>query len=535
MARSRVSGFEGTGSLLRLALRRDRVLLPAWTGVFLLTASGSAGATVGLYPTIASRVQASDAINNTPALVALYGRVLDPTSLGALCTVKMVSFGAAMVALFTIIVTVRHSRAEEETGRSELLGATVVGRRAPLTAALLVATIASVLVGVASAIGLVGAGLPAAGSFAFGAAWAGVGIAFAGVAAVAAQVARAARNATGLSVGFLALAYVVRAAGDANEHLHALTWISPLGWGHRMAAFSANRWPVLLLFGAFAAATVLVAYELGARRDVGAGMFADRRGPPRAAPLLRSGLGLAWRLERGALFAWTAGFAFGGALLGSIAGEVGSITGSKASRQYIQRLGGQHSLTNAYLAAVLGILGLIAAAYGVRAASRIRSDEIAGRAEAELATGVGRVRWATGYLIVAVAGTTVLALTAGIAAGVARGIQTHHVHDAFGVVGGALVQLPAVWVVVGILVAAYGVGARYAIAGWFALTIFFVLGEIGAVFNLPRRVLDVSPFAHVPHLPGSALDVAPLAVLLAIAAMLAAVGLVGVQRRDIGS
>ena len=481
-------------------------------------------------------MQASDAINNTPALVALYGRILDPTSLGALCTVKMVSFGAAMVALFTIIVTVRHSRAEEETGRLELLGATVVGRHAPLTAALLVATIASILVGVASALGLVGAGLPAAGSFAFGAAWAGVG----SRSRAWPRSPRRSRGPRATQRGWPSASsrsptsYTPRATPTNTSTRSPGCRRSDGATGWRRSA--GNRWPVLLLFG-----------SVRGRR--GAGRLRARRGgetsargcsptgADRPTPRRCCGAGSASRggWSAAPLLAWTAGFAFGGALLGSIAGEVGSITGSKASRQYVQRLGGTHSLTNAYLAAVLGILGLIAAAYGVAAASRIRSEETTGRAEAELATGVGRIRWAVGYVIIAVGGTTGLALTAGIAAGMARGIQTHHVHDRVAVVGGALVQLPAVWVVVGVLVAAYGIGARYAIAGWVALTVFVVFGEIGAVFNLPQRVLDVSPFAHVPHLPGSAMDVAPLAVLLFIAAVLTAAGLAGVQRRDIGS
>ena len=38
-----------------------------------------------------------------------------------------------------ILLVVRHTRAEEETGRAELVGAGVVGRHAPLAAALITA------------------------------------------------------------------------------------------------------------------------------------------------------------------------------------------------------------------------------------------------------------------------------------------------------------------------------------------------------------------------------------------------------------
>lgn len=106
--------------------------------MFVSIAAVSASATAGLYPTVASRISAAEAFNGTQALVALYGRVYDPTSLGALTMVKAAGIGAIFVAIFAIITVVRHTRAEEETGRAELVGAAMVGRLAPLTSALIV-------------------------------------------------------------------------------------------------------------------------------------------------------------------------------------------------------------------------------------------------------------------------------------------------------------------------------------------------------------------------------------------------------------
>jgi ABC-2 type transport system permease protein len=140
----------------------------------------------------------------------------------------------------------------------------------------------------------------------------------------------------------------------------------------------------------------------------------------------------------------------------------------------------------------------------------------------------------TGYLLVAIAGTTCLALTAGLSAGAARTIQTRHIDDLLGVVAGSLLQLPAIWVVVGVVVAAFGVDARFAVTGWIALTTFFILGEVGAMFALPRGVIDLSPFAHVPQLPGAAVHATPIIVLLGIASVLTAAGLAAFRHRDIG-
>ncbi len=525
-------GFEGTGALLRLGLRRDRLLLPAWISVLVLMVAGSARATVDLYPTVASRVQAANAINGTPSLVALYGRIYDRTSLGAVSLLKLSVLGTAMVAVLTAMITVRHTRAEEEAGRLELLGATVVGRRAPLTAALAIAALTSATIGVGSAAGLLVVGLPTGGAVGFGAAWAGAGLAYAAAAAVAAQLTTTARNATSLSIGFLGLTYVLRGIGDTSPRLRWLTWISPVGWAHEVRAFAGERWWVLVLLAAFAVTATKSAYVLAGRRDLGAGLLPERPGPVRAGPLLHSALGLAWRLQRGALLTWTAAFAALGVLVGSIATDVGSLLDSPQARDMIRRLGGEKSLTDAFLAAELGVLGLVAAAYGVHAALRLRSEETSLRAEPVLATAVGRWRWAGSHLIVAMAGTTCLSLAAGVTAGGAYAWHTRRAADVLDVLGGALVQLPAIWVVIGIVVAAFGVGARAAGVGWGALVTFLLLGEFGPLFKLPQPVMDLSPFAHVPQLPGTAVRAMPIVALLAAALMLTIAGLDGLRRRD---
>src|SRR4051794_31491561 len=130
--------FAGTSTLVRLALRRDRVLLPIWIIVFVSMAAGSAKASIDLYPDVAERVSAANTSNSSAALVFLYGRIFDTTSLGALSLFKLTSFGALLVALLAAMLVVRHTRTEEESGRLELLSAGVLGRYAALTSALIV-------------------------------------------------------------------------------------------------------------------------------------------------------------------------------------------------------------------------------------------------------------------------------------------------------------------------------------------------------------------------------------------------------------
>ena len=100
--------------------------------------------------------------------------------------------------------------------------------------------------------------------------------------------------------------------------------------------------------------------------------------------------------------------------------------------------------------------------------------------------------------------------------------------------GGALAQAPAACVITGIVVALFGLAPRFVVAGWGVLAAFVLLGELGPLFELDQRLLDVSPFAHVPRIPGDELTLAPLVTLTAVAAMLILAGLQGFRRRDVG-
>jgi len=535
--REQEGGLVGTGALLRLALRRDRVVATAWILIFVVMAAGSAGAVAELYPTMESRVHGAAGINNTPAMVALYGRVYDPTSLGAVGLVKLVAFGAAFVALVCMFTVVRHTRSEEEAGRLELIGATVVGRYAALTAALLLSVGASLVLGVLTAFGLAGAGLPTSGAFAFGLSWAFVGIAFSAVGAVAAQVTSSARTAMGLGATVLAAAYLLRAIGDStgSDSETWLSWVSPIGWGQQVRPFAGDQWWVLLYLLVFAVLVSSGAYALVSRRDHGAGLLADKPGPANAAASLRTPFALAFRLQRNGLVGWLSGVCLGGLVLGSMASQVGNMIDSPEARDFIAKLGGQEGLTDAFLSAEMGILAVIVAAYGISAALRLRSEETTGRAEPLLATEVSRLRYALSHVLIALVGTTVLMLGMGVFAGLAHGLAADDLGQVGRVIGAAAVQLPAVWVLTGITVAVFGLAPRAVMAGWVALVVFVLLGQLGPVLKAPEWLMDISPFSHTPKLPGGTVEALPLVVLTLIAAALIVVGLTSFRRRDIAS
>lgn len=532
-----MTALAGTGALTRLALRRDRIMLPVWVYLIVIMAASTASSTKGLYPDLASRAQLASNTNATPALVALYGRVYDPTSLGAVSMLKLNVFGAIAAAALSIVLIVRHTRADEESGRQELLGATVVGRRAPLTSALTVMVTANLLIAVLCMLGLTIAGLPAAGSAAAGLAWGGVGLAFGSIAAVFAQLTAHARTATGYSFAALGAFYLIRATGDTSSAngWHWLSWLSPIGWGQQFRPYAGNRWWVLLVMVAFAAVTTAAAYALVSRRDIGAGILPDREGPAAAAPHLRGAISLWWRLQRGSVLGWTIAFVALGSVLGGVASNVGSMADSPRAHDFIMKLGGEKGITDAFLATDMVFASIAAAAFGIQAIGRLRSEETGQRAEPVLATAVSRWRWAAGPLLIALLGGAVMLLLAGALSGAIYAMQSGDGAQFGRLVGASLVQIPAAWVVVGVVVLGYGLVPRFTSAGWAVLVAFLLVGEMGPLLKLPHWVMNISPFAHTPKLPGTTWSVTPLLWMLAIAAALVGAGLWAFRRRDITS
>lgn len=533
-----MSRVVGTRHLVRLDLRLDRVRLGLLIGGLAVMMVGIADSFDSLYPTAAGRQEFAADMNDSAAIRALYGPAYG-SSIGALTAWRWGVPGAVIAAMVCIFIVVRHTRADEENGRRELLGATVVGRHAPLTAALVVIMVANLALAGAVALAMIAVGEPLAGSLALGLALAAGGLVFSGVAAVTAQVTESSRTANSIAMGALGLAFLVRIAADAATDSADSTpwygWLSPIGWTQQVRPYAGDRWWVLGLVVAAFVGLAALAYTLEARRDVDAGILAARRGPAEGPRWLKGPWGLAWRLQWGSLVGWTVGLAAYGAVIGAVADSAADIVEDNPDMaDMVERLGGTATLTDSFMAASLGFLGFAAAGYCVQAALRLRSEETSGRAEPVLATAATRLRWAGSHLTFALLGPAVALGVAGLAAGVAYGLSVGDVGGKVPrVLAGALVQLPAVWVLGSIALLLFGLLPERTVLSWGALLAVVVIGFVGEILDLGQWFLDLSPFTHIPRIPGGTFTALPLVLLIAVAATLSAVGLAGVRRRDL--
>lgn len=518
--------------MLRLYLRRDRVTLPLWVLLLSLPlASVYVGSIVKIYPSEAARAGFAASIMASPAQRALYGQIYN-SSIGAVGIWKAGMFHL-LIAVAVILTVLRHTRADEETGRTELIDSTAVGRYASLTAALMLSFGASIATGVIGAAGLFTTDIPAGGSLAFGAALASSGLVFAAVAAVTAQLSPSARFARGAAFAVLATAFTVRAIGDAGSG--TLSWLSPLGWSLQVRPYAGDRWWVLLLPLAATIVLTLLAYRLLAGRDVGAGLIAERAGPATAAAGLRSANGLTWRLDRGAILLWTVGLSLYGAVLGSVVHGIGDELGdSTMARDIVARMGGTSALEQAFIAVAFTMMAMVAAAFAISLTLRLHQEESSQRAETTLAGAVYRTRWLASHLGAALAGSAVAMLAAGLAAGLVYGAAAGDVGGKVAVVvGTAAVQLPAVWLLAAVTIGLFGIAPRFTPVAWGVLVAFVALYLIGSLAGFPQWVLDLEPFTHVPRVGGGDFTVVPVLWLLSIDVVLMLLGAMAFRRRDL--
>lgn len=524
--------FTGTLHLLRLCLRRDRIVLPLWVLIIgVLMPVTYAGSIEAIYPTAADLAKFAAATAASPAQIAMYGPIFD-SSPGAVAIWKAGALYTVM-GVAVILTVIRHTRVEEESGRAELIDSTSVGRDATLTAALLVAAGASLVTGAAFGIVLHLYHLPLAGSLGFGSSLAASGLVYTGVAAVAAQLTTSARPARGIALGTLGAFFALRAVGDAGSG--TLSWLSPQGWSLQLRPFADERWWVLLLHVTATAASVTAAYVLLRRRDLGGGLVAERPGEKTAGPTLAGPVGLAWRMHRGTLLAWSIALLLYGLLFGSATHGLGDQLGdSQMMNDVLARLGGTTTLEDAFVALALTMLGIAASAYAISATLRLYYEESSHRAEPVIAGEVGRVRWALSHLLFAVLGPAVALAAAGLAVAVTYGASVGDIAGTLpATVGGALVQLPAIWISVGVTMVLFGWLPRITPAAWAIYVAFLLIFTVGSLADLPHWVLDLEPYSHLPKLPGGEFVPAPLVWETLIAAALVTAGSIGFRRRDL--
>ncbi len=539
--------MRGVRLILLSQLARDRWVLSFWLGGVALLGFSVAVAITTQFADEAERTAIIQIAAANPAFLFLRG-LPDGVSVGAVAFFQGFAFTSVLAGLMSTFLVVRHTRADEEAGRAELLGATPIARSTMLAATLVLGTLANLALAVLLVVGYVAGGLPFEGSVIAALAVGSVGLVFTGVAAVLAQLMPSGRSTNGTASALVVGAYLLRGIGDAlgtpSDDLlsatpSALSWLSPIGWGQATRPYTEPALLPLLLSLGVGAVLAGAALALRSRRDLGSSLVPERTGAAGARFGGRSVLGLAWRLQRATVLGWVAGVV----VLGAIAGGLGPVVAEAvAENDTLARLigslipGSTADTADVFIAALLGIGGVLAAAAGVQAVLRLRSEETEGRAELLLATPVSRVRWLGSTAAVAAGSVLIVTLALGAATGAVLARSSGDGSDVVRYAGAALAHAPAALVFVTITALAFALVPRITVAfGWGLLMIGLFLGQFGELLQLPEWLQAVSPFFHSSAVPVVEFDVVTALILLAVALVGLAGAMVALRRRDLTS
>lgn len=526
----------GTGTVARLQLRRNLVFWALWTLGLAILMPMTASQYETIIPPGTDPRATLEPLTANPSMLALLGPAFNVYAKGGFVFWRVGGFCSMFAGMAGAFAIIRATRAEEEEGRLELLRSGAIGRHAPLAAGLLTGAIGSLVLGLVCAALVLNLGT--AGAVAAGAAIGSQALLFVGIGAVCAQVFESARSARGWAVGIVwGGMFVLRMmidGGGATSSAARLRWLVPMEWGMLVRPWSDERWWVLALPVAAFALCAALSLTLESRRDHLAGLRHTRPGKDHAPGWLRGPVGLAWRLQRGSLLAWSVAVVFCSLGMGSIMTQMDkTLDANPQAAEMLQKMGGSSNVQTAFYTAMTVIMGTVVAIMAAVTLLRLRGEETHGRTEPVLATATSRLRYAGSHLGLALLVPSLAFLLVGAAMPVSQAQRSGDWAPVGQYLGTAAALLPGLLLVVGITMVLIGWAPRltwlvWLVVGWTMFATWFAV-----MFDLPQWLLKLQPWGHLSQPPRDTMDWMPFTVELALAVVLLVVGLVGYRRRGI--
>lgn len=526
-----MSATTGARPLLKVAMKQDARNIGPWVFLISMLSATSIMAYRWIFSDLADRRSFSMALGANPALELVFGPARNLLTNDGFNAWRAGQLGAFFAGLMAILVVVRNSRADEDSGQAELIASGVITRQARLLVAVAMAAIAAVALGVVCFLLTWAFGGDPADTAMISATFTCSALMFAGVAAVAAQLGSDARTASSIAIAVLGVFYVARGYLDSSGAEEWTQWLTPFGWLEQTKpALDNNWWPLLPCIALFLV-LVAVATVLQQHRDFGLGMVSPK--PAAAEAPGFSIWGLALRLNRGGIITWFVAFAFLGLVFGNLATSIGDVIKDNPAMQAIIASGAasQDDLGFAFVATILQIVGIIAAVMGVQVVMRMYSEEVEYRAEPLLAGSLARPKYLLSNAVVALAGTALGMTIAGTVLGL---VASTRGSMSFGdVLRQAVSTIPAVWVLVCLALALVANKPSKRFVGWLAIVATFALTLLGPSFKLPEYILGISPLHHVPNVASVAASWTGLWVVCGVAVLFFAAAMGGYRRRDV--
>lgn len=299
--------FHKTNNYLKFLFKRERKYLIVFLFMIVILVLSQALSFADLYSSLSERTSGAVTMDN-PAMIAIMGPVYKHDgefTLGALMSNQTILFTALITAIANIILVVRNTRSDEESGRTELLRSKPIGRITNYSSLLITTITMNFLIFLFLSSGLYTLKITSMdmnGSLLYGCVVAVFGLFISCLAMFFSNLFESSRTVYVYSFLSLGVFYLIRAIGDIGHS--DLSLLSPLGWVVRSQVYTDNNWffSIILIISSFI--LVVLALYISYFRDMGDSLLKIERKKNRSSILLKTPSGLFMKLIKKSFFGW---------------------------------------------------------------------------------------------------------------------------------------------------------------------------------------------------------------------------------------
>ena len=526
-------------TLSKFILKRDLMQLLIWLFGLVVLSVAVAAAFNEMFASPEELMGMVMTLEN-PAMIAMLGPLYANT-IAAIYTQNMLVFVAMAVGILNIFMVTRHTRADEEEGRLEVLRSLPIGRTTILKAVFLNVIIVNVLIALLVGLGIGAVGMEAGavgsgitdfnGAMLYGALLGVTGLIFAAITALFVQLSANNRTVLSYVFIFLGVVYMLRAMGDMNVEI--LSLISPLGLIFRAEPFVSNHWwPVGVIIGA-TFIIGLLALRLNSLRDLGAGFIAEKPGRAHGNFLLKNPFGLAVKLTKGLVIGWGVTMFILGASYGSIFGDIEDFISSNDIFAQIFYGVATSELAVAFMSFIIVMMASVVVVPVLSVVLKIKAEEKKNRMEHVLSRHASRGVVLFSYMKIAAVSGVIIMFLLGLGLYVASAAVMEVPIDFMLMMRAVMIYLPAVWTFLGVAILLIGWLPKFTSLAWAYLGYSFIVVYFGQLLDVPEWLVYTTPLGFIPTYPMESIAVLPLLVLTGISVILTGIGFIGYRKRDI--
>ena len=528
--------YKNAGLLhFKLISKRERLTTPIWLVSIILFTIGLAAAMQDVLGTTYEELFYFATAFANPAMEAMMGPLPQVLNYGSVFSLVMLLWVAISVGIMNIFFVIKHTRADEEKGRLEVLRSLPIGRNSILHAVMINAIQINAILAILTGIGLFLVGdssMSFWASMLWGVYLGVVGYVFASVAALFAQLSQNSRGAKAYSFAAMGFFYILRAVGDTGVPF--LSIISPLGIFPFAELFVNNNILPLLTPLAIGLSTHTLAYKLNSIRDIDQGFIATKKGVNYGK--IRTTLSLSIKLTKTSFIWWVIIMFVVAGSYASIFGDIESFVEGNEFYAQLLMVSDGFTITQLFAGMIINIMAICVAIPVISFVLRIRSEEKENRADALLACPVDRKTYLSTYVLIAFASSIVLQIISAVgmysvAATIVENIE--YELPFLQLLLANIVYLPAIWFLLGLVIFLIGVAPKLSSWIWIYLAFAFIMMMFGRLVEEAQFLENISPMAYIPQVPIDEINWISLIIMTTISGILSVIGFLGYSKRDI--